>query len=451
MYRFMDKEEIEINQIDNLKMIHMYDLSGAENVPALAVYYGDNKQINLCVMDKNYNLLVERILFIYSKCRDRNSIIMDEHTRKLIELACSSAEQGMESGAASGSRLGRKYMSMAAEQVTRFHTAGYIRIVMMPLVKYYLRELYSLWDMDIEFEDSISGWHGSGILRGRSSGQALIFPVRISFSETGRYQINVGNFLEESNIIVFDIKYSQESLVVYFDSEDYKLTGESRFEFNAYDAVCSTMVRANNTPVYCNEERLKKVEPDIMLSRFKVTMLDMDVRRANIYALPWDAFYLYSADCMEGEGCRRTDYDTAYANYNTREKIEESVQQRFTPIYVDYDNYVEEQILADYKDWYQFVVAFRKATDAWGDMNDCAAAGILTTRDACRIKKYLDNGSFDAARILDYEFIQTKDMEYLAFLVNHIKQHMEAYPGAAEIFKMFEEKVNVLRQKGGVR
>ncbi len=141
----------------------------------------------------------------------------------------------------------------------------------------------------------------------------------------------------------------------------------------------------------------------------------------------------------------------ADSNYNTREKIEESVQQRFTPVYVGYDNYVEEKILGEYKDWYQFCVIFRMATDAWGNQNDCSAPGILTTRDTARIRRYLDNKSLDMGRILDFEFIQTKDMEYLAFLVNYMGGCVASYPGAAEIYKMFAARVNDLRQKGGVR
>lgn len=138
----------------------------------------------------------------------------------------------------------------------------------------------------------------------------------------------------------------------------------------------------------------------------------------------------------------------ADANYNTREKIEESVQQRFTPIYINYDNAVEQKILQQYTDWYQFVVIFRKATDAWSNRNECSAPGILTTRDAARIKKYLDNKSLNMDQILDYEFIQTKDMEYLAFLANHMKTNIHVYPDAREICTRFQAKVNVLRERG---
>ncbi len=141
----------------------------------------------------------------------------------------------------------------------------------------------------------------------------------------------------------------------------------------------------------------------------------------------------------------------ADANYNTREKIEESVQQRFTPIYVGYDNAVEEKILKAYPDWYQFVVVFRKATDAWGNMNDCSAPGIITTRDTARIKRYLDNKSLTMGKIIDYEFVQTKDMEYLAFLSKHMGDNIKNYPKAKNIYDTFNARVQYLREQGGVR
>ncbi len=145
-------------------------------------------------------------------------------------------------------------------------------------------------------------------------------------------------------------------------------------------------------------------------------------------------------------GAGNTAGNGADANYNTREKIEESVQQRFTPIYVDYDNSVEEAILGQYKDWYDLVVRFRAATTAWSVSNRMSAAGIITTRDVTRICRYLDNESFSAEKILDYEFVQTKDEDYLAFLSRHMTKGLtEDAPGAA-LVKMFVEKVEEIRK-----
>lgn len=144
-------------------------------------------------------------------------------------------------------------------------------------------------------------------------------------------------------------------------------------------------------------------------------------------------FRIIAAGNTEGNG--------ADANYNTREKIEESVQQRFLPVHVGYDNAVEANILKGHKNWFEFVVLFRMATDKWSEVNGIAAQGILTTRDTSRIKRYLDNGSFTPEKIVKYEFVQTKDAEYLAFLDDEIKKHSDEYPGAGEIVKIFSKQV----------
>lgn len=131
--------------------------------------------------------------------------------------------------------------------------------------------------------------------------------------------------------------------------------------------------------------------------------------------------------------------------YNTREKIEESVQQRFTPIFVDYDNAVEKEILGGCDDWFEFVVLFRQATDAWSKKSHSVAPGIITTRDTARIKKYIENGSFNMEKILDYEFIQTKDESYLAFLAEFISSNIAKDSPAKNISDAFIKKVEKIR------
>ena len=151
-------------------------------------------------------------------------------------------------------------------------------------------------------------------------------------------------------------------------------------------------------------------------------------------------FRIVAAGNTEGNG--------ADANYNTREKIEESVQQRFLPVHVGYDNTVEKNILKNYADWFDFVVLFRMATDRWSEVNGIAAQGILTTRDTNRIKRYLDNESFSPDKIIQYEFVQTKDAEYLSFLADEIKKNVGRYPKAEKIYKIFLAQVDEVRRKG---
>lgn len=155
-------------------------------------------------------------------------------------------------------------------------------------------------------------------------------------------------------------------------------------------------------------------------------------------------FRIIAAGNTEGNG--------ADMNYNTREKIEESVQQRFLPIYVGYDNVVEEAILEGYPDWFKFIELFRAATDAWGISSGMgSASGILTTRDATTIRRYLDNGSFDMERIIKYQFIQTKDLDYLLFLANYMRNNIANYPEAQAIYENFMMQIQKIREDGGRR
>jgi len=143
-----------------------------------------------------------------------------------------------------------------------------------------------------------------------------------------------------------------------------------------------------------------------------------------------------------------TDGSGADLNYNTRERIEESVQQRMIPIYISYDNRVEQAILKDYPDWFEFSCAFRAATDRWGDVSNIPAQGIFTTRDAYRIKQYLDNGSFTPEKIMNYEFVQTKDMEYLAFLKDEISKRLKKDSAAYGIWNLFASETDRIRKCG---
>ena len=48
-------------------------------------------------------------------------------------------------------------------------------------------------------------------------------------------------------------------------------------------------------------------------------------------------------------------------------------------------------------------------------------------------------------KILDYEFIQTKDATYLAFIQDYIRHHVSEQRGADEIFRTFSGMIDARR------
>lgn len=131
--------------------------------------------------------------------------------------------------------------------------------------------------------------------------------------------------------------------------------------------------------------------------------------------------------------------------YNTRQKMDESVLQRLTPIEVNYDNRIEKLILKDYPDWYNFAINFRKAIELipnGGEEKN--TMGTFTTRDAQSVKKYLDNNSFTTEKILEFEFIQTKDIDLLNKLSQRMKELVEGNEfttGGKKLLKTFNSLI----------
>ncbi len=116
-------------------------------------------------------------------------------------------------------------------------------------------------------------------------------------------------------------------------------------------------------------------------------------------------FRMISAGNTSGEGENEA--------FSSRGKMDESIQERMTPIFIDYDNRVEERILKDYPQWYKFFIDFRNACmDYARGIGLDSAQGITTTRDAAAIKKYIAHNSKSIDQVLAERFIQIKDSEY---------------------------------------
>ena len=130
-------------------------------------------------------------------------------------------------------------------------------------------------------------------------------------------------------------------------------------------------------------------------------------------------------------------------SHNTRKKIDEAVMQRLTPVEIDYDNRIEEKILVDYPGWYNFAINFRNAIKEIkiGGSDGPNYNGTLTTRDIEAIRRYKRDNSFSDEKIIEYEVIENKDVDYL----NQIIEEMETLEsqgqfteGGIELFEKFK-------------
>ena len=130
--------------------------------------------------------------------------------------------------------------------------------------------------------------------------------------------------------------------------------------------------------------------------------------------------------------------------HNTRQKMDESVMQRLKAVECGYDNRIEDRILVDYQDWLSFVKQFRKAVENISTISgEPNTIGIFTTRDAEELKEDLEDNSFDMEKLLQYYFIQTKDVDTLNNIYTYLnnRKKSEYTDGAEKILRKFNNMV----------
>ncbi len=311
MYRFMDEEEIEIRQMDNLKMIHMYQLGGND---AIAVYYGDNKQLNLCSMDKNYNLLMERVLTLYSACNYKDSIIIEDNAKKLLDKALVRPDNHT----AFFDRVGKRYMNLNKAEAPRFASDGVMREALMPMLCYYIKQLYQLWDLKVEIDTEAGGWHRNCVLKLNYGENTAILPVRTDFNESNACIMKVGNFLQDMSTLEFSVTYTQESLKVVFECEEIALVGENNILVGEEGIKSVTNISLAGKTIYYMSDEVPTVAIDApgVKSEILKSLVDLDTLNSKIYVLPWGGYVIVRLVDNIAEDTKRRDVDTIFIEEN---------------------------------------------------------------------------------------------------------------------------------------
>ena len=129
-------------------------------------------------------------------------------------------------------------------------------------------------------------------------------------------------------------------------------------------------------------------------------------------------FRMISAGNTDGQGPDE--------NHSSRGKIDEAVQERMTPKRFYYDNVIEGKILDGMDAWYLLFTNFRKVCDLIApELGREAAQGIITTRDASALAKYVRHNSKSLEQVLREKFIQVKDNNYLNLIAKKMQKEYQ--------------------------
>ena len=127
---------------------------------------------------------------------------------------------------------------------------------------------------------------------------------------------------------------------------------------------------------------------------------------------------IVSAGNTSGKGRNR--------EYTARSKMDESSLERMIPIYVGYSEDVESKIFGKYTAWYNFFKYFRNICNEWAiNASMDSAEGNVTTGDASTIVECINENNVDLSSMMRGIFIQTKDEDYISYLMKQVKNNYD--------------------------
>lgn len=207
---------------------------------------------------------------------------------------------------------------MEALDAPRFAAEGVMRESMIPMLQYYLKQIYHLYSIDIDFERNTRGWHRNCVLRVKKGTDTLLLPVKMDFTDANAITAQIGNFLQDMYTIEFQITYSDNRQLIVFESKDMGLVGENRIEIDHDKVKSITTISVNGKTIYYMDEEL--LHMDIGAKGAKFTNLpkhaDIDVANSTIYQLPWGGYIVIRLVKNEDASTKRTDIDTIFIEGN---------------------------------------------------------------------------------------------------------------------------------------
>ncbi len=293
VFRQMSQEEMDIEGINDIKMIHIYDLTGASKpdgkygVTAVLINYADNKQLNYTENDHCFGFFISKIFEMYNNCGDKDSIIMDDTTRELMEAGKVPRHDSVLS----------KFYDSEKLDIPRLVNASTLSKRFGPLVEYLLVGLYKTMGTDALVIDRKNGWRGSGRLIIRVGAENRTVYYKVFEINENTFSVKLNGCLTENGDLTINIILYDDELSVSYRSDSTLIEGSSSFKFGKDALREMHQIQKDGKQIFYDVniyENLftadSKLEDEVPASL--TGLLPEGMRPSTIYSLPMGLKYL---------------------------------------------------------------------------------------------------------------------------------------------------------------
>lgn len=289
MFRKMDEIEVEISKIEELKMVHIYEVAGTDKqgvgigCTAIAIYYGDNGKMNINDLDIHFEILANRVVELYSSSPDKMSIMMDDDTRAILENGIVNHYED---------ELNIFYQADSVE-CPKISVKSMLSKRLLPIASYLVVNLYKTLGFEVSVTRMRTGWRGRSELCVSDGINERMMFVQSEILDSKRYTINVSEFLEGHVPLFIDVKFEYNCMVISFKTSDGCFNGRGVYNFG-YDKMTENYeVFYNDKPVFFGSNDAGGNEypgSDLPEKAKKLFLSDKNIRC--MYKLPWGLTYV---------------------------------------------------------------------------------------------------------------------------------------------------------------
>ncbi len=306
MFRVMDETEIEIRKIDKLRMVHIYRLTGAEaegvgdGCTAMAVYYGNNQQINLNEMDPHFDYFMNRVLEVYEECEQKETVIMDENSRALLTAGVKTMEE-------SGLEAYYKQQGSASAYVP---LDSFLSKRFLPLAEYLLAGIYKTLGSALEITTKEYGWRGMGRLTGVVGEEKKEFRVWTTRINSWEYSLKISGFLGVQRALHVNIKTNELGVDLAYESPENDFYGSGFYSFEE-DGMTETheMMYQGRQVFYDSKKTPADAEE---LTEDEAILFPEAKGERKVYHLPWSSCFCVSVNREQKGFLLTEEYRCAY-------------------------------------------------------------------------------------------------------------------------------------------
>ena len=305
VFRQMSQEEMYIEGIKDIRMIHIYDLTGSARpdgkygVTAALINYGDNEKLNYTENDHCFSAFVNKIFQTYNTCGDKSSVIMDDTTREIMEAGRVPRHESILSKYYDSEKWDAPLLVNAASLSKRF----------APLVEYLMAGLYKTMGTEVDIIDRKCGWRGAGRLLLRAGSETRTVYFKVFEINDSTFSIKLNGCMTAHGDMLINVTLYDDVISVSYKSESAEIEGSSSFKFGKDSLREMHEIRKNGEQIFydvntydntfTDTSRLEDVVP--VLSAW---LLPEGMRPCAVYSLPMGLTYLLydvaeSADQVE--------------------------------------------------------------------------------------------------------------------------------------------------------